>query len=217
MSSTLASAPRTRSFADDRGVRVVLTIRMRTIQAFRKATQIRTAILTALALTFLGADAFAQAPHSEFPTARVAFFNIERVAAESAIGEAAIARLEEFHSKTNLEIQNRNQQLEEARERLRQGVSVLSSDARLERERKIQNFELDLERFIEDAEAQFLGIQQDVESDFLVKLGPVIEGVAQEKDVHFVFTYPGPGFVWADPRFDITSDIIEQLGAATNN
>ena len=171
----------------------------------------RTVLLATLVLTVLTPAAYAQ---TEFPAARVAFFNADRVTAESALGKAGLAKLEEYQVKTNREIQEQNQELEAEREQFQQSASVLNPDAQRERERAIQNFELDLQRFIEDAQAEFLGIRQEVERNFLVTLEPVIEDVAQEKNVHFVFNWPSVALFYADPRFDVTGDIIERLDEA---
>ena len=81
----------------------------------------------------------------------------------------------------------------------------------------IQNFELDLQRFMEDAQAEFFGIQQDLQTDFLVKLSPVVERVAGEHDVQFVFSWPSPSVFFADPRYDLTDQIIERLDEENGN
>ena len=150
-----------------------------------------------------------------FPVARVAFFSVQRVAMESAVGKTAMAKLDAFRSQTASEIDERNQALQLERQELQQAGSVLSPTARAEIEGRVRKFELDLQRFIEDAQAEFLGIQQAVESDFQLKVVPIVAAVAEESGVHFVFDYPGPGIFWADPRFDITASIIERLDKTT--
>ncbi len=177
----------------------------------------RTPLLAGLTLTLLSTPAFAQAPQSDFPTARVAFFNTERVASESVIGQAGIARLEEFRRSKDQEAQQKNRQLQDAREALRQAASVLSPEVRRNRERSVGNFELDLQRFMEDAQAEFLGVQREVEGDFFVKLGKVITGVARDKNVHFVFSSPSPALFFADERYDLTDDVITRLDELAND
>jgi Skp family chaperone for outer membrane proteins len=125
-------------------------------------TPMKLTLLAGLALTLLSAEALAQAPVTEFPSVRVAFFDSERVASESVIGMAGLARLEEFRRSRDQEAQEKNRELEEARESLRQAASVLSPEVLRDRERTVQNFELDLQRFMEDAQAEFLGVQREV-------------------------------------------------------
>ena len=167
------------------------------------------AVTAALAPSPLFSQTLSQ--DSAFPAARLAFFNVQRVVAESAIGDAALAKLEAFRSKMASQIDQRNRALQVERQKLEQAAAGLSPTARVEMEGGIRKFELDVQRLLEDAQAEFLGMQRDIESDLHLKIVPVVEAVAKEKDVHFVFEWPGPAIFWADPRFDITASIIEQL------
>ncbi len=42
----------------------------------------------------------------------------------------------------------------------------------------------------------------------------MIEKVAKEKQVHFVFDADQSGLVWADPSMDLTMDVVRALDAA---
>ncbi len=152
-----------------------------------------------------------------FPAARLAFFNAQRVAAESATGQAAAARLEAFRSTTATEIDERNQALTAERQKLQQAAALLNAPARVQLERNIRRFELDIQRFIEDAQAEFVRIQQEVEGAFQLKLLPVVEEVAKEQGIHFVFDRLSPAIFWADPAYDVTAEIIERLDETANN
>jgi len=43
---------------------------------------------------------------------------------------------------------------------------------------------------------------------------PIIDKVAKEKQVHFVFDAAQSGLVWADPSMNLTADVIAALDAA---
>ena len=43
---------------------------------------------------------------------------------------------------------------------------------------------------------------------------PVINKVATEKQVHFVFDAAQSGLVWADPSMNLTMDVVRALDAA---
>ena len=175
----------------------------------------RTILLAAcLTAALTPSQVFAQ---TAFPAARLAFFNAQRVAAESATGQAAATRLEAFRSTTATEIDEQNRSLTAERQKLQQTGALLNAPARLDLERNIQRFELDIQRFIEDAQAEFLGIQQEVETAFQLKLFPVVEAVAKEHGVHFVFDRLNPAIFWADPAYDVTAEIIERLDETANN
>ncbi len=148
-----------------------------------------------------------------FPTARIAFFDAERVVAESVTGQAAFAALDAFRTEAATDLERRNQALAADRQRLQVESVGFSATARLDLERRIQRTELDIQRLLEDLQAQFLGLQQDVENGFQVKLLPTVEAVAREQGVHFVFNRLASPIFWADPTYDLTERIIERLDA----
>ena len=134
-----------------------------------------------------------------FPTARIAFFDAERVVAESTTGQAAFAALDVFRTEAATDLERRNRALAADRQRL-QGESVgLPAPARLDLEQRIRRTELDIQRLLEDLQSEFLGLQQEVEYGFQVKLLPTVEAVAREQGVHFVFNRLASSIIWVDP------------------
>ncbi len=43
----------------------------------------------------------------------------------------------------------------------------------------------------------------------------MIEKVAKEKQVHFIFDAAQSGLVWADPGMNLTADMVQALDAST--
>ena len=173
-----------------------------------------TIIAATVAIIVLAVPASAQeAQGVTFPTARIAFFDVERVVAESVTGQAAFAALDAFRTEAATDLERRNQALVAEQQRLRTESAVLSPPARLDLERRIQRTELDIQRLLEDLQAEFLGLQQVAENSFQVKLLPTVEAVAREQGVHFVFNRLASGIFWANPTYDLTERIIERLDA----
>jgi Skp family chaperone for outer membrane proteins len=85
---------------------------------------------------------------------------------------------------------------------------VLAENARREREQAIDRFQIDLQRFVEDAQARFLGVRRDLEDAFLARFGPAVDSVARKRGLLFVLNQDSGVLAWADPRLDITSDVI---------
>ena len=172
-------------------------------------------ILAALALALT--PTIVQAQTTEFPAARVAFFYVEQVATESVIGKAALAELEAQRARLAGEIDTQQQTLTAEQQRFQQSLSVLGAEARVEMQRRLQQLEIDLQRTVEDAQTDLLALQQRIDGDFSVQLTPAIATVAEEHDLHFVFARPDPYLVYADPRFDLTAEIITRLDQAAAN
>lgn len=154
-------------------------------------------------------------PPRPFPEgAKVAFLNIQRIAAESGEGQAALKKLDSLREKRMVELNEKNKALQMAQTKLQQGGAVLSDAARAQLEREVERIQLDIQRFSQDAQAEVQDAQQELQDDFQEKLNPIIEKVASQKGLHIVFAQDA-GIVWVDIGIDITDDVIKQFNAAT--
>lgn len=164
------------------------------------------ALLFALVFPSIAA---AQATQSVNPDAiRLAYVSPQRAFYESNDGKTAQARLASLESETSREVAARNAKLKALQQELVQRASLLGETARREREQEIDRFQVDLKRFVEDAQAQFLGVQRNLENAFLAKLGPAVDSVARKRGLLFVLNQDSGVLAWADPRLDITTDVI---------
>jgi Skp family chaperone for outer membrane proteins len=105
-------------------------------------------------------------------------------------------------------VDGRNAKLKALQQELAQRSSVLGEGARRERQQEIDRFQIDLQRFVEDAQAQFLGVQRDLENAFLAKFGPAVDSVARKRGLLFVLNQDSGVLAWADPGLDITADVV---------
>lgn len=153
-------------------------------------------------------------PAVVFPEgSKYAYMNIQRVAAESAEGKASSARIEALRQKKANELNERNKQLEAAQAKLRS--SVLDENARAQIQKDIDKQQVDIQRLTQDAQAELQDLQNELQIDFQRKLAPVVELVAKEKNLQFLFSQADSGLVWADPGLDLTGEIIRRFDAAT--
>jgi Skp family chaperone for outer membrane proteins len=141
----------------------------------------------------------------------MAYFSPQRAFALSSDGKAAQAKLAALEAQKTREVNVRNTRLRELEDALRKSEGVLGDTARQQRELEIQRFQIDMTRFIEDAQAEFLGVQRNLENAFFVKLRPAIASVAKERALQFLFNEDSGLLAWADPAFDITSDIAKRV------
>ena len=153
--------------------------------------------------------AAAQAPQTVTPDAiRLAYFSPQRAFFQSNDGKAAQARLTSLQTQAEREVGARNAKLKALQQELDQRSSVLAEGARHEREQEIDRVQLDLRRFVEDAQAEFLGVQRNLENAFLAKLAPAVETIAKKRGLLFVLNQDSGVLAWADPRLDITADVV---------
>jgi Skp family chaperone for outer membrane proteins len=146
---------------------------------------------------------------------KYAYVNLQAVAAQSNEGKAAAARIKEFQDQKVTELNNRNKALQAAQQKLEQGGNVMSDAARQQLQTEIERQQRDIQRFSEDAQQDAQNFSQQVQEDFNKKLNPVVDKVAREKKVHFVFSAGDSGLIWADPSMDLTAAVIETFNVGS--
>jgi len=164
------------------------------------------ALLLSIVLPSIAA---AQSPQpASLDAFRLAFVSPQRAFYESNDGKAAQARLNSLQSQASREVDARNAKLKTLQQELAERGSVLADSARREREQQIERFQLDMQRFMEDAQAEFLGVQRNLEKAFLAKFGNAVVMVAKKRGLLFVLNQDSGVLAYADPTLDITTDVV---------
>lgn len=149
-----------------------------------------------------------------FPAdARVAYVDVDRVAAVSAEGRAASASLEALRSRKTVDLETRSRNLDALQQKLNVGASVLNAAARAALQREFQRAQVELRRASEDAQADIDFARQETMQAFSAKLFPIIGEVAKEKRIWAVFGSES-GLAWHDPATDLSEEIAKRLDAA---
>ena len=161
------------------------------------------------------APAPAVQPPAPFPAgAKVAYFNPQAVFQTSADGKAAVSRVNALIQKKQTENADKAKLLQGNQQKLQTSGSVMNEAARTQLEKEIERQTKDAERFQQDAQAEINELQQEVQNEFVKKLSPIIEQLANEKGLHIVFNAVESGIAWAAPGLDLTSDVVKKLDAA---
>jgi len=162
------------------------------------------------------APAAAPRPPEPFPVgAKVAFINPQAILQQSADGKAAIARINALIQKKQKEGEDKAKLLQGNQQKLQTSGSVMNEAARSQLEKEIDRQQKEIERFQQDAQAEINDLQQEVQSDFLKKVNPVLEQVAKEKGVEIVLNAEAQIFAWANMGLDLSPDIVKKLDAAS--
>lgn len=162
------------------------------------------------------AAAPAPQPPQPFPEgARIAYIVLQRIAAESIEGQQASAKVQALQQQRMAELNERQKNLQGLQQKLEQGAAVMSASAQADIQKQIERAQVELQRATQDAQADIQELQQTLQEEFQDRLIPVIEAVAREKNLHFIFNGPDSGLVWADTSLDISADIIRRLDEQT--
>jgi len=145
---------------------------------------------------------------------KYAYVNVQAVAAASIEGRAATEKVKAFQDQKVKELNDKNKVLQSAQQKLDQGGSVMNDQARAQLQTEIERQTRDVQRFTEDAQQEVQNFTQQLQQEFERKLNPIIDKVAKEKQVHFVFSAAESGLIWADPGMDLTGDVIKAFDSA---
>jgi outer membrane protein len=151
-------------------------------------------------------------PPAPFPQgAKVAYINPPLIFQQSTEGKAAVGRVQAVVQKKQTEGAAKAKQLQDNQAKLQSSGSVMNEAARTQLEKEIERQQREGERFQQDAQAEINEIQQEVNNEFMKKVQPIIDQIAVEKGLHFVFNAPEAGLAWAAPGLDISGDVIKKL------
>lgn len=161
------------------------------------------------------APAQAAAPvQPPFPAGtKYAFVNIQRIAAESAAGLTLTGEVQALNQQKVNELNEKNVALQAAQQKLDAGATVLSPTAAAQLQREIERQQIDIQRFTEDAQQEVTALQTQLQEEFQLRLSPVIQEVATERELDLLFSVADSGLVWADQSLDVTADVIQKFDA----
>jgi outer membrane protein len=151
-------------------------------------------------------------PPAPFPEgAKVAFIDINAIAATSTSGKDASKKLEALQAKKMGEIQDKNKQLQALQTKLTQGGTVLNETARGSIEKDIDRMQRDIQFSQQNAQAEMQDLQNELQAEFQKRLLPIIEEIAKEKNLHAVFSIADSGAAYVHPGLNITEEVVRRL------
>jgi outer membrane protein len=160
--------------------------------------------------------AAAPAPARPFPEGvKYAFVQVQRIASESAAGKAATAEIQALNNKKSAELQEKNKALQAAQQKLESGGSVMNEATRVQLQTEIERHQREIQRFGEDAQGELNNLQMRLQQDFQRNLDPVLQKVAEAKQLHMIFSATDSGLVWGDAALDITAEVIKQFDSSS--
>jgi Skp family chaperone for outer membrane proteins len=169
----------------------------------------RGAVVVALTLGIASpSSAASQRPVPE----QIGGISFQRAFAGSRQGKSALVRLTSFQEQKRREIERRHKDLAALERAFQRSLGALTPKSREERSRALDKFRLDTERFIQDAQNEFLGVQRDVENAFRATLRPVLEQVLKDYDIQILLNLDDKERVLiADPAIDLTAEVLARL------
>lgn len=183
------------------------------------------AVVVAFSVVLTASPTFAQAPAAPAPAqppaprpfpqgAKVAYVVLQRIANESADGRVATTRIQALQQKKAAELTNKQTQLQTMQAKLEKEGAVMNPAAAADLQKSIEKINVEVQRFTQDAQAEVQELQQQLQGEFQQRLEPVLQQVAADMGLQFIFNGPDAGLVWADSALDISGEVIKKLDSA---
>jgi Skp family chaperone for outer membrane proteins len=175
---------------------------------FRTARFVSALTLIVLLCT---SSAFAQVADA----VRIGALRLSYVAQNSKAAKAAIAQVEEFGRRKSLEVESKAAELQKQQAELQKQSAAMSPRAVADLQRAFDKSRLEFDRFQQDARAEIESVQVKFDTEFRLKLAPIIDEISKEKGLHFVFGIEQATMVtWWSPAVDISEEVVKRLDAA---
>ena len=143
--------------------------------------------------------------------AKVAFVNLQGIFQLSADGKAAAAKVQSLTTQKQAQIAERQKTIQANQQKLQTGGTVMSDLARAQLEKELEKQTRELERFQQDAQQELTDLQTDLNDTFQRKLFPILTKMAEEKELHMLFSATDAGLIWAYGGLDLTEEAVKRL------
>ena len=155
-------------------------------------------------------------PPKPFPEgAKVGYIDIQLIASNSGEGKLAADKIKAWDAAKTKELQAKNKQAQDVQTKLSQSGTVLNDAARSQSEKELQKLQRELQAMQEDAQQERQDLTAKLQAEFQDKLNPVIDQVANEKNLHMVFSVRDSPIVWVHTGVDLTAEVLKRFDAKT--
>jgi Skp family chaperone for outer membrane proteins len=155
-------------------------------------------------------------PPVAFPEgSKIGLVNLQQIAQISVDGKASTAKVQALITKKQTEAAAKAKQLQDNQNKLQQSGALMNDTARSQLEKEIEKETLDQQRFEQDAQAEVMELQMQLQAEFQQKLFPILNQMVLEKELYVLLSAADAGIIAADPGIDLTTEAIRRFDAAT--
>ena len=167
------------------------------------------AVMLAAALS--GTGFAATLPAAAQTPLQIAVIDVQRLLGESQAGQEALERLRALGQQKQGEIEGKQTEISDLRQRLEEGRLSLSEERQLELEKGLQDRLIELRRLQDDAERELQQERAQAFGKIEERVIPLIATVAQERGYTLVFNKFQSGLLFAVDSVDITDEILQRF------
>jgi outer membrane protein len=146
---------------------------------------------------------------------KIGIINTNKIISESIEGKKFLNYLETKQKEKQTEIDAMRNKLQQDLEQFQRQQSSLSDEARLRKQSELNRRRTDLDRYIEDAEAEMQSIQRERFAQIQKKIIPIIQQIGSEQGFTLIFE-ANTGMLYVDVSVDITDQVITRFDQASS-
>lgn len=147
---------------------------------------------------------------------KMAVINTQEIVFESTTGKKALEDIQTLQQQRQQEVEAKQAEITELRNRLNEGRLSLSEDKLAELQSELETKLRDLRRFQEDAAAELEKKRSEVLAGIEEQVMPVINQIGEEGGYTMIFRKFESGLLYVDEAVDITAQVIERLDAGAS-
>jgi len=143
----------------------------------------------------------------------VYYVDVQKIFSESNKGRQAKSILESKLAQANEKIKQMEEEINKLKEELKS--PVLSQQAKTEKENQLQQKIRDLQRFKQDAQLEIMNLEKKYTMEILREIEKLIKEYRKKNNIPMIVELRGAGIIDADPKYDLTDEIIKLYNEKT--
>jgi outer membrane protein len=169
-------------------------------------------LLTTIITTIVAAPAMLRGQNS-----KVASVDFERAVVQCAEGKKASEKFNSSVQAKQTELAQRQKDIDDATKKLQNGARTLSDSSKAEIQKDIDKKTTDLQRLNEDAQKELETMRDELLRPIAQKATALLNAMAEQQGYTLVIDVSNPqsNVVFANPKFDITEELIKRIDAET--
>jgi outer membrane protein len=141
---------------------------------------------------------------------KIAYLDFNRALNESEQGKKATSILEEMIKDKKTAVIEKEEEIKKLDEELKKQLSILSPEAREEKEDNLKKLVRDAQRMTRDFQEEVKKKEADLTREIQKEIIQVINKIAHEEGYSIVFERGVSGILYFQEQYDITDKVIEK-------
>jgi outer membrane protein len=144
-----------------------------------------------------------------FSSVLIGLVDIQKVITSIKEGKAVQKSLEKAFNDKKALLKKDEDKIKKAQEDFKKQSMVLADQARMNKERELQEMMLKLQNKTMEYQREIQKMEQEKKKPILDKLRPIIDEVSKANEVAMTFELSAAPIVYAESKKDITEDVIK--------